>query len=222
MVASISHVLKTNVVALGIDPLATDEARAAFVEAVQSEVVPQLVAFAAPSGGPPIQGQALQLAQDRITVESSQLRFVVEREYPEKESLDRIAELAGMAFSYPDLNGTDTANFGFNVELVFDQDSGDTALEYLAKRIFSNNPNIPGWELAGGAGKMVFLEGGNQWNVTIEPRFNDANTSKVFCSINLHLGERPIPDREELLNCLALTWDHTMQFVEAIDANADN
>ena len=144
MVASISHVLKTNVVALGIDPLASDEARAAFVEAAGTEVVPQLVAFAAQSSGPPIQGRFLELAQDRITVESSQLRFVVERVYPEKEGLDRIAELAGMAFSHANLNSIAPSSFGYNIELVFDQDSGDTALEYLAKRIFSNNPDIPG------------------------------------------------------------------------------
>ena len=222
MVASISHVLKTNVVVLGIDPLASDEARAAFVQAAKTEVVPQLVAFAAQSGCPPIQGQVLQLAQDRITVESSQLRFVVERDYPEKEGLDRIAELAGMAFSHPDLSGTSKASFGFNIELVFDQDSGDTALEYLARRIFSNYPNIPGWQLAGGSGNMVFVEGDHRWNVKIEPRLNDANTSKVFCSINLHMGERPIPDRKELLNYLALTWDHAMQFVETIDADDKN
>ena len=129
-----------------------------------------------------------------------------------------MTEVAGMAIANTELQNPQVRAFGYNVELVYDQDSGSPATEYLAHQLFADDyPRNEGWHLEGGSAKLTFRSNGLSWIVTIEPRFNDANTKKVFLSMNLHRNEQRIPETDEIQNSLETTWDQATTFVKRLD-----
>ena len=222
MAIDIQDVLKVNVVFVGIGLLDEPASLEGFRVSVGSEVVPEGVIFEPHPGGAPMQGQILRLAKDRISLESSPFRTLVNRDYPTKDELARLAEVAGGAIANTNLETRKPRAFGFNVELVYDQSSESSALSYLANRIFSPHVSgIQGWELIGGAGRFIFNENAHRWTVRIEPRLNEENTTKVFLALNFHVNEERLLDESEILDFLVKTWEQAHNFVERIDGDAE-
>ena len=222
MAIDIQDVLKVNVVFVGIGLLDEPASLEGFRVSVGSEVVPEGVIYEPHPGGAPMQGQILRLAKDRISLESSPFRTLVNRDYPTKDELARLAEVAGGAIANTNLETRKPRAFGFNVELVYDQSSESSALSYLANRIFSPHVSgIQGWELIGGAGRFIFNENAHRWTVRIEPRLNEENTTKVFLALNFHVNEERLLDESEILDFLVETWEQAHNFVERIDGDAE-
>ena len=222
MPVDLQDVLKVNVVFVGIGLLDEPANLERFRDSVGSEVVPEGVMFEPHPGGAPMQGQILRLAKDRIFLESSPLRTLVNRDYPTKDELARLAEIAGGAIANTNLGTRKPRAFGFNVELVYDQASENSALGYLAHRIFSPNVSgTQGWELMGGAGKLIFKENAHRWTVRIEPRLNEETTTKVFLALNFHVNEERLPGETEILDFLVKAWEQAHNFIERIDSNVE-
>lgn len=107
---------------------------------------------------------------------------------------------------------------GYNVHLVYQQDSGLSAAEYLSMRIFKGNlPGNEKWTLKGGSAKMAFGNGDRDLNVTIEPRLHDPGTAKVYLGLNLHSTEQRLPDKNEVQYSLEEAWDEAEQFIRHLD-----
>ena len=220
MAIDIQDILKVNVIFVGIGLLDEPASLEGFRNSVGSEVVPEGVIFEPHPGGAPMQGQILRLAKDRIFLESSPFRTLVNRDYPTQDGLERLAEIVASAIENTNLEARKPRAFGFNIELVFDQASENSALSYLANRIFS--PNISGtqgWQLMGGAGKLIFKENAHRWTVRIEPRLNEEMTTKVFLALNFHINEERLPEKAEIHNLLLKTWEQAHNFVNRIDDN---
>lgn len=218
MSARIRDVLTANLVLVGIDLLTTTEAIHAFRASVDSEVALGLALVPNVPTPDSSQERTLTLSKDRISLTFSSARSVIQREYPTREGLTRLAEVAGLAIANTQLQDTHVRAFGYNVELIYDQDSGRPATEYLAHRLFPDDyPQNPGWDLTGGSAKLTFRSDGISWIVTIEPRFNDINTKNVFLGLNLHRNEQRIPETEEIRDSLETSWDQAIMFVKRID-----
>ncbi len=215
MSATVQDVLKANVVFVGIELLASQEGVAEFQNSIGSEVVPEGILIGAGAGVTPTQGQVLRLPRDRIVLQCSSIRSVVEREYPTANDLDRLAEITDCAILHSKLNEKTLDAFGFNVDLVLDQNSGETALTYLANRLFASGlQSAMGWTLVGGSGKLIFEEDDHRWTVTVEPRFGDDKTTKVYLGLNLHIGGKPMPSKSDVLNSLSEAWDKAHSFLQ--------
>ena len=225
MSTRISDVLNTSIVFPRVELLNTSESRKKFRELVKSEVLID-------EGGiivnqevniPAVSARLFRLAKDRIQIESSQAATTCRIDFPTKKTLSRLVQTTHHAIISTYSPDVIFGVFGFNIDLVYEQFSESSVLEYIARRIFSSplfsNNN---WNLAGGAGRFSFEEEGNSWNVRIEPRLNEEIPTKVFLSVNLHVTAPQQLTKENISMMLEKTWDQAHKLVERIDENVAN
>lgn len=172
-----------------------------------------------PSSIAPVQGRRLRMSRDRMFVETTGGRTRVAREYPASiDDVPSVVRLARQAVACTDLQGAVPSSFGFNLELVYDQDSGQNALSYLGGRLFAPPSRLHApWERAGGSGKLLVREGIRQWTIVLEPRLQVTDTSKVFLGVNLHVAQARMPDDEEMEMLLRELWDRAHGMIENLD-----
>ncbi len=220
MPVEVQDVLKINIVFVGIGVLNDPGKVAAFSDAVGAEVLRAgeeigLVGGISPAAA--AVGQRLALQRDRISIGSSPDRTAIEREFPLESDLQRLADVADEA-----LRSREGEEFpravGYNLEMVYDQDSGFPAFQYIGKRLFREDTFAPeGWELAGGAGRLVFGSAAGRWTVQIEPRLGDASSSRVYLNLNFHIEGQKLPDRAEMLRTFQHVWSQSHDFAQRLD-----
>lgn len=219
MAVTTPEVVKANIVLVGLRLLSAAEEFEAFRRAVGTDVQ-----IAGPGLATNIQSGiaepqfALALNRDRITLELSPSRSAVNRDYPSREDLSKLAEIAGRAISSTSVEEQELRAFGFNIELVFDQDPETPAFSYLSKRLFDVDAlGSEGWRFTGGSGKLIFDNGERRWTVVLEPRFSDETESRIFLSANLHEARRTIPTEDEIRNSLEEVWDEVHDFLRRLE-----
>ena len=221
MAATRKEVLKANIVLVGVGLLGTQESLDAFSGSVDSDIVPAGAGLITNVPAGTLEpGYALSLNRERITLELSPSRSAINRDYPSgKNDLCTLAEIAGLAI---ESTSPDTARaVGYNIELIYDQDSGTPASQYLAQRLFNADLiSSDTWRLVGGAGRIIFDENGHSWRISIEPRFNDETSSRVFLSLNLHIGKDHLPEEREIEQYLRSAWDQAHNFADLLDARS--
>ena len=219
MAASVQDVVRANLVLVGCRLLGQSEELEGFRQAIKSDVqIVQAELIANIASGITEPGQTLAIKRDRITIELSPSRSTISREYPSRDDLPRLAEVASQAISYTSLHGSQPRAFGFNIDLVFEQDSGSTAFAYLSRQLFgAESLGNEDWKLAGAASRLIFNDNGRRWTINLEPRFNEERETRVFLSGNLHLAGQPLPNEGEIATYLEEAWDETHQFVSHLD-----
>ena len=217
----IQDILSANVVFVGVHLINEPTGFDKFREAVGSEVVVEGGIVTSLQGAVSEPGNLLRLAKDRILLECTSLRSSVKRDYPEHSDLDRLAIVANFAVNSTNIEKQKPRAFGFNIELVYDQSSAETALTYLASRIFS--PTLTAgddWQLNGGIGSLIFAKNSSRMTAKFEPRFSDVNTTKVFFSLNYHVSEPRVPKLDEIQELLCESWEEAKEFINRIHRNA--
>ena len=163
-------------------------------------------------------GRSFSLNRDRIVLDISPSRASIRRDYPSEQDLGRLAEVASLAIEQSSSGRENLRAFGYNIDLVYDQDSTTPASQYLAERLFSEElPRRGEWNLVGGSGKLTYSEGENQWQITVEPRFNEPNTSRVFLTLNLHKEKQVPPSESEIKESLMEAWAQAHDFAVLLD-----
>ena len=216
MAVTIRDVLQTNLILVGVSLINTPEEHAAFRKDVGTEVVRAEIGL-----GQEVIERTHTLNRDRITVTESSGRSVITREYPADSDLERLAQVAGMAIANTDLDGQELQAFGYNIELVYEPDSEELAIQYLADRLFM--PHLlqdEGWQLFGGTGRLFFQKGGQPWQARLEPRFNDDTTTSIFASLNLHRAESDLPTEDDIRDSLKLLWTEAHNLVTQLDGSS--
>ncbi len=222
MPTEVQDVLKANIVFVGLGLLNTPVELNEFSAAVATDVVTLGTGLVVglPSVAPE-PGRQLSLHRDRILLDLTPNRAVIEREYPASGDLDRLAEVVESALNHTDLAGRLPAAFGYNVELIYNQTSGSPSLCYLGSKLFGKSElGANGWTLAGGAGTLVFDAAEGRWTVRVEPRFNDSETTRTFLSLNLHKTEGRLPDSNEIRQSFEDVWKQAHDFVGRLDRSA--
>ena len=218
MAVTIEDILQANLVLLGVSLINTPDKSAIFRKVVSTEVTTAEAGL-----GTEVVNRTHALNRDRITITGSPDRSAIVREYPTESDLERLAQVAAMAIENTDFDGQELRAFGYNIELVYEPDSKELAIQYLSHRLF-----IPtllqegGWRLFGGAGRLVFEKDGRIWQARLEPRFNDQTTSKVFVSLNLHRSETGLtfPTEAEIRDSLKLLWEEAHSLVHQLDGSS--
>ena len=170
------------------------------------------------------QGQVVTLDRDRITLELFPSRAVIRREYPTDEvDLTRLAEVAYHAISITAIRGKMLRAYGFNLDLIYDQDSGRPAYGYLADRLLSGGlQQMNEWQLSGAATRVTYFSGEDQWQIAIEPRFGDPLTNTVFLNVNLHISASQLPDLDAINDSLKQVWKWAHDFANFLDLQEVN
>jgi len=220
MTVRVRDVLLIDIVFAGVDLLANPVDVQRCGTAFGSEIVPDGAILAPPPGPgmPPVQGQSLRVPRERILIETSVARTRFVKEYPfDLDDALPIVRLARLAVPSESSLPAPSA-CGFNIHLVYEQDSGETAKRYLARRLFDYRRLLAEtWELSGGFGTLVFVDDSVRWTVKVEPRFQDEHTPLVFLDINVHVSASGFPSDEELGTWLTNLWKRSHTLIEAID-----
>lgn len=219
MPIAIRDVLKVNVVLVGVSLLDSAEEIKKFSESVSADV--EASAIGSAFGLPPLHpdlGRRLAVPRERVTLYIASGRTVIEREYPNEDDMARLADIAGHAIQCTTTQPKQPTAFGYNIELVFNQTSKTPAFQYLGDRLFcQQNWGIGGWNLIGGAGRLIFNSPEGRWAIQVEPRHNDETTSQVFVNLNLHKAELRLPSLDELRQSLKNVWNGVSDFVTHFD-----
>jgi hypothetical protein len=165
--------------------------------------------------------RTLHLDRDRIVLNLSQLRSTIMREFPLLNSLDeelsRFAEVAEQALSATGLSEV-TFDFGYNADMVFDQDAEDTALGFLGNRLLNGRIfSQSGRELVGGTCKVIVEDDSGQWNYTFEPRAGDLQRRRVFVATNLHNIQQPLPDGTAISSSISKVVGNVKDLMSRLD-----
>ena len=210
--------LNASVVILGVNLVPTPEAVRALGEALQTDMRVTTATSPPQPSGDVEQVRSLLLDRDRaeITVQGS--RSTVLWQHPDEANLSRLAEITAIALG---ISGQTTGNaeaVGYNVELIFEQDSGQPAGRYLGERLFDYSAlEKEAWPLLGGAGRIVFGSSQESRMFTADSRFGEDQTTRVFISANLHLAGARIPNEGEVRESLQTIWGDAHRFMERLD-----
>lgn len=222
MSTSIEDVLKINMVLVGVELLADQAAQNQFTRSVGTEAtLGTIIQGSVPTTLLPpdlTTGRSIALERDRITIGLAPDRALIERQFPQYDSLRRLSEVIDLALQSTRGIESRPRAFGYNIELVYTQTSGLDAQRYLAGRLFPGKRlGNPGWDLVGGAAKLLFLDNASQWTVSLDRRVNDPTGKNVFLGLNLHKEESYIPDVSEVLDGLQDIWKQAHEFVMHLD-----
>lgn len=219
MAARIQDVVKANMVVVGIRLLESPDELERFRRTIGTDVqIAGAGLVANIPAGTTEPGHMLALNRDRITLDLSPSRSTINRDYPLRQDLSRLAEVAWSALGNSAEVKLRPQVFGFNMEAIFDQDSNTPAFQYLSSRLFDVG-SLGGdeWQFVGGSGRLIFEDKGRIWTFNLEPRFNDAGETRVFMGVNLHFGAHPLPDEQEIRGYLEDLWDNGHEFVNRLD-----
>ena len=212
-------VIKVNIVLPSLRLLGTQEEFDAFKLAIHTEVeIGRAGLYASIQTGLTEPGITLTLNRERLTLDLTPLRTTVNRDYPSRADLSRLADVTWQSLDSTSLEGQQLQAYGFNIEMVLDQDSETSALAYLSRRLFDVE-FLGGdeWRFAGGEGRLIFDEGARHWTIALESRHNDHTEPRVFLSVNLHVDDERLPDKLELATALEDFWDEVEAFIQRMD-----
>lgn len=160
--------------------------------------------------------------RQRISLQLSPERSSVTKEFPDGDAdLMQLADVIASALSESALPEDELWSFGFNSHVVYDQGIRPTAREYLVDRLVNQERFAAGGaEIT--AGLAFNLVGRSdecsQWNLRLEPRFQDPTTSKVFMWLNHHFEQVELPDsRNNTFQYLSGVVSHAHRLIEAMN-----
>lgn len=212
MTVELQDILKANLVLVGLRVLETEEEVQTFHLGAGTEVATRPVLA-------PDSTLVLALERERITVETSNQRTVIQQDYPDVADLGRLAQIATLAFgSKTETPQNPPVVHGYNMDAVFRQGSGLESFTYIGQQLF--DPTLPtrmGWELGGGIGNLTFMESaGRKWSFRVEPRAFDMQAG-VFLSVNLEAKAQSLPNQEDIERAFRDCWEQTDRFATVLD-----
>ena len=157
----------------------------------------------------------LILDRERIEITVLRSQLSVSREYPSEEDLKTLANISTATLNFLD---QPIEAIGYNVDLVFEQNSGRSAERYLGERLFKRRDlGDKNWPLWGGFGTMIFGDSQKRKSFNLAPRIEDGKTTRVLVEANYHVGDGLTPQRTEIGESLATIWKDSFKIMEFID-----
>lgn len=223
MPVTVHEIVRANLVLVGVVLLNAPDETERFRTALDADLREELGLTANLAGGLPEPTRTVAMNRDRITLTLSPSRTSIDKEYPSPEDptadFARLAEVAHCAMANTGLDPNQKATFGYNLEAVFNQDSGQPTLHYLGNRLFdAQSLGEADWSLIGGTGQIIFADSHNrQWTITTRPRSNDDRDHRAFLALNLHLTDQSLPSAEGIQTSLAEVWEKAKAFMERLN-----
>lgn len=208
MTVTMREIISVNLVVLNLDLLTTNDAVRQFQTKADVDIRQSGSLDIDVLSGQSNQARTLHLDRDRINLQLSAARSTITKQFPAIDNWDnevsRFAEVVDHAVSIGHDPGSGRYDFGYNAEIVFDQDNHPTAFFFLGDRLIKQeNLNLAGRQFLGGACRLFMRDDHQrQWTYNLEPRFNDAQASRVFASVNLHHTQRPLPRIAETISAI--------------------
>ena len=210
----VEDVLQINLIFVDVSLIATSDAVAAF----RADVGTELTSVEAAMGSDVVQ-RTHTVNRDRISIVALSDRSIIAKEYPTQQDFERFAQVASMAIAHT--TGQQLRAFGYNIDLIYETNPKQPAIEYLGSRLFT--PSLfqeRGWQLVGGAARLIFQKNGQLGQVRLEPRLNDDTSTKVYMSLNFHQSRDdglPFPTEADIRTSLDLLWTEAYSLVAQLN-----
>ena len=223
----ISDILSMNLVLVNCLLFNEEREIEAFTRNANAEVQTS-IGFVGPPGatGAPIE-KLVELERDRISIQVIPGRTTITKGYPSFPSIEddvaRLCDVTANAIESSsessDVEDNTPTAYGFNIQLVTDNDSDEFASSYIGKRLFGAWRVESDWEVEGGTGQLIFRDARQRrWSFNVQPRpANDSSTKRVFLATNLHLEERRFPHQEEIKS----SYDEMLKRIRTFLAQLD-
>ena len=212
-------VLNINLVLVGVELLPEPDMIKHFRADFGPDLRIEAAQFSLPAPGMSELARTMTLGEDRIQLMLHASRSTIGREYPDDLGFSKLAKVAARAI---EITGSDAPTaFGYNMSMVFEQHSGQPAIQYIGNRLFGHlflGDN--GRKVVGGTGKLIFEDTTGQWTISVEPRFDDPDTSLVFVSLNLHKQEQRFPDESEIQSALKKIQREAQEFAIRLETES--
>ena len=128
MAIQVRDVIVIDAVLLDLQLLLNDHDIKALSAEIGMEIIPELTP----------QGSVLRLPRNRMFLETFHGRTQIGRDYPSaKGDTISIIEFATKAIAAMNPHKQVPSAFGFNIKMVYNQDSGENAISYLGHRLFA-------------------------------------------------------------------------------------
>ncbi len=207
MSVSLHVALGASVVVAGIDMPAMDD----FVEKLKAIFETDVQVLSGRGGDPDV----LVLDRERIEVSVQGSQLIISRDYPSEEDLSTLARISNATLALLDQS---IEAIGYNVDLVFEQNSGRSAERYLGERLFRHGKlDDDAWPLWGGSGTMVFGSSRERKSFTVAPRLDDEKTTRVLVEANYHVVDGQTPLESGISESLAVIWRDAFRVMELVD-----
>ena len=207
MSVSLHVALDASVVIVGIDMPSMDD----FVGKLETLFETDVQVLSGGAGDPDV----LVLDRERIEVSVQGYQLIINRDYPSEEDLPTLARVSNATLTLLDES---IEAIGYNVNLVFEQDSGRSAERYLGERLFKHGKlDDDAWPLWGGSGTMVFGSSRERKSFTVAPRLDDEKTTRVFVKANYHVAGGQTPLEAGISESLAIIWRDAFRVMELVD-----
>ena len=190
--------------------------------ALEAVVEPTVIVPSSGSGLAAAEGHKITFPRERITVLLSDVRSAVTMGFPNgDDDLRKMSDIIESAIALTELPAGARWSFGFNASIVHAQSTGDTAATYISRRLIDQRLfDAVGAEVTGATVNVVAgSDARPQWNLRLEPRFNDQETARVFMALNHHFEESALPDSAgDVFEYLHGTAIHMRELVRCMDA----
>ncbi len=218
MSAEIQDVLSVNLVLVGFGLLQAQPELEKFKNLISDDVQTELNVVADIANATAESSRIFTFSRDRLKLNLSNSRSTIVKEFPTDSDLDRLAEVVALAIDCTDLVGKSTQAHGYNIDIVYSQKSGHKTLQYLGERLFNTGfLKESNWGFVGGAVRLHFDDHTFKRTITVEPRFREETSERVFLSLNLHKNESQVPTKDEIKNTLEQIWRESHEFIGRLD-----
>ena len=219
------EVLKTDMVLLGYQLLETEADRKQFKDRIEAEVIegsmpPGLtLELQAPGRTFNLVPRNLRIEKERIAITVTPDRTVISMDYPQADDLPRLCDVAVEAIIISDSTDQPLQALGFNINLLHDLPAERAAGEFIAGRILiPEYMHQSDFQPRSGSLTIISTKEAQAWTVSLEPRFGDATSRKVYMTVNLHYDE-PAFDQPMLRSSFQELWSEAHHIAEGFVGN---
>ena len=221
MTVSNTEVLKVNVAVVDVQLLRERQQVVQFSKQVETEMPAPVSGIAVGDGsmGP---SQRFEMPRDRIALEISPWRSVIECAFPDKGMVKRMSEVVYAALNLSDVNTSGPIDYEYLVEMTYTQDSGKPSEQYLADALLRPGTiSISGLSAVGGSARLNYNSPSGLITIILEPRFNRMGTNKVFLGMNLRTTQTGLPQADQIYACFITMWEYAEQIAACVDGGQD-
>ena len=217
-------VLSANMVFAGLSLLGNEVQRIEFINRAGGDVVIDTISdlsIPAPfSAERPRESKELRMMLDKgqVAIIVNQNRTTIERRYPERDDLSRLADIIDMVRECCQPVSPTLTAVGVNIVWLYHRSSDkQPSGAFLAENIFASRwGNLNGLPLVGEAARLRYVSGNTSWTFRVEPRALDVTGRRVYLSLNQHQDRSALPKKGETWQLLQEAWNKMSDFGELI------
>ena len=214
-------VLSISFVAAGVELLSEPEQAQVFGKILGADEITVTTEVTLPSTTGV--SRKFEVGQSQTEVLAEGMKATVIKKYPNSKS--DVKTLVGTTRAAIDASKADESSLlaiGYNIEATYEPHTTESAANYIGERMLPKHTRYlitkGNYDPVCKSVSMAFMgNGGEVYNIRVEPRHREVDAERVFLSINHHVPSGTLPTTEEIQTSLETIWDTVDEFIDNFD-----